>query len=88
MRGHDLSRDAESALHRAMFHKSFLKRMKFHLFVDALGKTFNGNNRLAIRAFGRIDARDYWLTIYKDGASAALRFFTADLCTCQAKSLA
>src|SRR5215213_10529340 len=40
---HDLPGDAESALHRAVFHEGFLQRVQFHLFMDALGKPLDRN---------------------------------------------
>jgi hypothetical protein len=62
--------------------------MKLHLFMDALGETFNREDGLPICALGGIDARDHRLTIYENCAGATLGLFTADLCPCQAKSLA
>jgi hypothetical protein len=61
--------------------------MQFHLFMHALRKPFNRHNRLPIRPFGGIDARDHRLAIHKDGTRAALGFFTANLCPCEAQSL-
>jgi hypothetical protein len=86
--GHNLPRDAESALHCAKLHKSFLSGMKFHLFMDALRKALNRDNGFAIRALGRIDARNHRLTIHKDSTRATLSLFTTDFGARQAKSLA
>jgi hypothetical protein len=56
--------------------------------VHTVGKSFDRDDGLPIRALGGIDARDHRLTIHKDGTRAALGFFTADLCPCEAQSLA
>ncbi len=85
---HNLPRDTESALHRAMFHKGFLQGVQFHLVVHALGESFDSDDHLSIGALGRIDARDNRLTVNEDCTRAALRFFTTDLCTRQTKALA
>ncbi len=71
-----------------MFHEGFLQRMQLHLFMDALGKPFDGDDRLSIGALGGIDAGDHRLAIHQDGTGAAFGFFTADLCACKAKPLA
>jgi hypothetical protein len=55
MSRHDLPGDTESALDRAMFYKGFLQRMQFHLIMHALGKAFDRDNDLPIRALGGID---------------------------------
>ena len=61
IRRHDLPRDAESALDCAMFNEGFLQRMQ----VSSLQctrlrrKSFDGDDGLAIRALGGIDARHH-----------------------------
>jgi hypothetical protein len=62
--------------------------MKLHLFMDALSKSFDGNDHLSSRALGGIDARDHRLAIYEHRTGTALGFFTADLCADEAQSLA
>jgi hypothetical protein len=62
--------------------------MKLHLFMDALGKSFDRDDRLAIGTFGRIDARDYGFTIDQDGTRTAFRLFATDLRAGQVQALA
>ncbi len=88
IRRHDLPGDAESTLDRAMLHEGFLERMQLHFLVHTLGETFNCRDGLSVRALGGIDARDHRLAIHEDGACTAFGFFTADLCPCEAESLA
>jgi hypothetical protein len=71
-----------------MLHEGFLKRVKFHLFMHTLCKTFNGRDRFSVRALSEIDTRDHRLAIHKDSTRATLGFFTANLCPCEAQSLA
>jgi hypothetical protein len=61
--------------------------VQLHLVVYALRKTFDGDNRFSIRALCGIDTGNDGLAIHEDSARAAFRFFAADLCTGQAKSL-
>jgi hypothetical protein len=62
--------------------------MQFHLFMHALGEALDGDDRLASRALGGVDAGDHGLTIYKDRAGTALGFLASNLCARQAQSQA
>ena len=80
--GHNLTRDAKSALHRAMFNKSFLKRMKFHLCVDTLGKPLDGDDGFPIGALSGIDTGHDRLAIHKHSTRSALSLIASDFRTC------
>jgi hypothetical protein len=80
---------AERRVEWALFVRRIeTRRRSVHLFVDALSESFDRDNCLSRRTFGRIDTRDHGLAIHKDGAGAALGFFTANLGACETKSLA
>src|SRR5215211_4362968 len=97
---HDLSRDAESTLHRAMFDKGFLQWMQpraershrrhrsIHLLVYALSEPLDGDDSLSICALRGIDARDNRLTINNHSTRAAFCFLTTNLCAGKLKPLA
>jgi hypothetical protein len=62
--------------------------VQFHLFVDTLGKSLDGDDGLAIRALGGIDARHNRLIFHEDGTRSALGLTTSDFGACEVKSLA
>jgi hypothetical protein len=79
IRGHNLSGDAEPALDSALFYKGFLQRVQFHFLVDALRKSLDGDDGLAIGTLGGINAGHGRLAVHQDGTCAALGLLASDL---------
>jgi hypothetical protein len=88
MRGHNLPGDAESALDRAMIDESLLKRVQFHLIMNALGKPLNGENSPAMCPLRRVYTGHHGFPVHQHGTCTAFRLFTTDLGARQAQTFA
>jgi hypothetical protein len=60
--------------------------MQFHLIMDALGQSFDGDDVLSSGALGRIDTGDNRIAIDQYGTRAAFSLLASDLGSRQTKS--